>query len=295
VKLKLSQERVGEIYIFLEAVIWGFFPILALKSANSIPPLLPASLCMLLSLLLLFPLTLKKNDIKQVFRTNAFKYILASTFYVGVVFYSLVFIAGKYSHPITVSILLLLEVPATFIVLRRKEAISTLQKFGGVLVLISAFLVMFNDNALFEWSSLLIVVAVFFAPLGNYYNKQARSHISSTTFVFFRNVFTGLIIMVLSLLFEDLPTASQLKESMWFVVPNGIIVFGLSKILWVEGIHRITIGKAISLNAIFPLVTILASFAFLSKTPTVIQVFAFFPALIGVMILTKQVGPTKSQ
>lgn len=284
----LSQEQKGELYIIVEAILWGFFPILALKSFNQVPPIMSAALCQLVSMLALATPVYKTKGLKPALKKEALFPILGSTILVGVMFYALVFIASKSSDPVTISILLLFEVPATYIILRLfgKEKLSNIQMFGGALVMLSSILVLYNGSLAFRLTDLLVILGVFIAPMGNYYNKVARQYVNAYTFVFLRNLFSGIILVFLSVIFESKVDSQQIYNSLYYILPNGILVFGLSKILWVEGLHRITIGKAISLNSIFPVITMLASFIFMSYSPSLNQIVALVPGIYGVYLLT---------
>ena len=61
---------------------------------------------------------------------------------------------------------------------------------------------------------------------------------------------------------------------------------GFSKILWIEGIHRIPVGKAVSLEAINPAFTLILAYFILHEIPTKWQIFGFLPIFIGVLFVT---------
>ena len=49
----------------------------------------------------------------------------------------------------------------------------------------------------------------------------------------------------------------KVSSSLLFLVINGVLLLGVSKILWIEGIHRINVTKANALNSLGPLLTLL--------------------------------------
>jgi drug/metabolite transporter (DMT)-like permease len=71
-------------------------------------------------------------------------------------------------------------------------------------------------------------------------------------------------------------------------VCNGIFIFGLSKILWVEAIHRIPITKTISLACIQPLLTMIFAYFFLRQSATVVQLLSLVPMAVGMLLLTRR-------
>ena len=248
-----------------------------------------ACLSQLLALLVITPFALSNKTFSSIFKLRVMKYVLLSCILTGVIFYSLVFIAVKHLDPVTISILLLFELPATYIVLVLfgKEKVRMIQLVGSILVLIASVMVVYKEGLAIHSMSILVIIAVFFAPMGNYYNKVSREYVSATVFLCVRGVLSALFIFVLAIFFEGLPTKGDIYSSLYFIIPNGILVFGLSKILWVEGIYRISIGKAISLNSTFPLVTMLGSYLLLGIVPTNIQYYALVPGFLGVYLLTR--------
>jgi drug/metabolite transporter (DMT)-like permease len=68
---------------------------------------------------------------------------------------------------------------------------------------------------------------------------------------------------------------------------SGIVIFGLSKVFWLEGIFRISVTKAISLSSISPVLTICFAYFLLSEVPTLTQIVALVPAIFGIYLLTR--------
>lgn len=285
----LSRERQGELLIFLEAILWGFFPVITKLSFNNLPPIFSAASGLLLSLIFLIAVIIKENKWHELKDSRAFPAIAKTVLFLGIGFYLFVFIGTSYSTPGNVSILLLLEVFSTALImfLWGKEKLSIMELLGAFLIVSSSMIVLFPGKFELNIGDLLIAVAVFVAPIGNNYNKIARSYIGSVSILFYRNLFTGLIMMIISLVFERLPTVEQLHNSIYLLLVNGIIIFGVSKILWLEGIHRLRLSKAISISCTFPIVTMIASYFMLSTPPTKWQLIALFPAIIGVLLMTK--------
>lgn len=288
--ISLSEERKGEIYIFLETILWGLFPILAFVSLSTLGPLFSAAICQLLSMLVFLPFAIKSSTFKNIRESYVLKPVLLSTLLIGVIFYSLIFVAGKYEDPVTMAILLLFEVPATYIVLLLfgKERVRLKQAAGGFCVMFASFLAIYKDGLTFSLGGLIVLIAVFFAPMGNYYNKVAREHVAAPVFLFLRGVFSSIFLFVLAFSFEDFPGIDDISDSWFFILANGLLVFGLSKIFWIEGIYRIPINKAISINSMFPVVTMIGSYFFLDIIPRGLQVFALIPAILGVYLLTSK-------
>jgi drug/metabolite transporter (DMT)-like permease len=62
---------------------------------------------------------------------------------------------------------------------------------------------------------------------------------------------------------------------------------GLSKLLWIEGIHRISVTKASALSSMSPLLTLLFAWLLLGNVPSIFQLVSFIPMFFGVLLLSQ--------
>lgn len=85
----------------------------------------------------------------------------------------------------------------------------------------------------------------------------------------------------------------EIKEVMPILIINGIIQLGFSKILWMEGIHRISVTKATALGSIAPIITIFFAWLILREAPTSFQLFSVIPMIAGVILLGLNEKPNK--
>ncbi len=280
-------ERLGELFIILQALMWGMFPVLANKS--NLPALLSAGICTLLSVLVLAPLAFKERIKWELINIYTLINLLITTLVLGFGFTALVFMANESSDPVTISILLLGEVPATFFILTLvgHEKLSFKQMFGGLLVVASSCFVILKGSLSTAESDLLVIVAVIATPLAHYYGKQLGRALTSTQILAFRNFVAGILLILVSRYLEPLPHRVELISSLPYLLPNAILVFGISKVLWQEGIFRLTIGKAASLNSIFPIVTMVGAYILIGSKPETRQILAVFPAILGVYLVTR--------
>ncbi len=88
---------------------------------------------------------------------------------------------------------------------------------------------------------------------------------------------------------DPLPSAHDVARSLGFLAANGVLFLGLSKILWIESIHRLPITKVVSLESISPFFTLLVARVLLREQVSVFQVVGLIPILTGVFLLTKKV------
>ena len=75
-------------------------------------------------------------------------------------------------------------------------------------------------------------------------------------------------------------------KQVWFLLLlNGVVIFGISKIFWVEGIHRMSVTKANALSSLNPFITLIFAWLLLKDAPTVWQLSALAPMILGVILL----------
>jgi drug/metabolite transporter (DMT)-like permease len=72
-------------------------------------------------------------------------------------------------------------------------------------------------------------------------------------------------------------------------------MFGFVKMLWIEGIHRVSVVKANALTSTAPLFTLFFAWLILHNTPTIWQLSSFIPMFIGILLLGINKQPTKQE
>lgn len=288
--MTLSKERVGEIFIFFEAVLWGLFPVITVLSQNKLPTLISLGFSTLFSSAFFALVISYKKKWRELRNTSALKDILIATIILGILFYILFFTGLRYTSPGNASILALSEVFFSYLYFHvwRKDKLPSQHLMGAALMILGGIIIFYPNLQQFQYGDLLILSAVFIAPLGNFYQKRARSKVSSEMILFLRSSISAAVIFMLAFLFRDSFSISGFNYSLIFLLINGVLLLGLSKILWIEGIHRINVMKANALASLSPLITLLFAFLLLQKAPTVHQLLAFIPMFLGVYFLSKQ-------
>ncbi len=288
--MKLPDERIGSIMIFFEAFLWSLFPILTLLSYKTLSPLFTYSLIMLfsgLTLTLIITLRKKWHELRE---WSAIKYTLISTFFIGFLFYFLIFIGLKYTTSGNASIVALMEIFFSYIIfnLWYKEKQKGLHLLGAFLMVFGALFILFPGKILFNKGDILILIATIFPPIGNYFSQKARKIISSEMMLFLRTMVVGIIFTALSFMFSTTPSFSDFNNALPWILISSIFLFTISKILWIEGIHRIPVTKAISLSTISPVFTLFFAYLIFHDVPTLWQVLGFIPMAIGVFLILKK-------
>jgi drug/metabolite transporter (DMT)-like permease len=294
--MKIDKEAQGDLIILSEAAIWGLFPVITILAYATLSPIYTATLSIgFATLFFAIVLSIQKKW-HELLNKNAWLDIFMAALLNGVIFSSLVFIGIKQTSAGNASIVALMEVFFTFVIFRlwKKEYLSKKKCIGALLMIIGALIILFPKKTNPNIGDLIILGATAIPPLGNYYTQRARKLVSSTSIMFGRSILSIIFLLTLAHFLEIPPNKEDIIKSLNFLIINGIIIFGFSKLLWIEGIHRISISKAISLASIAPAFTMLYAFLFLKDNLSYRQIFSFFPILIGIFLLTNlKISKTK--
>lgn len=284
----LSDTRSGDLYIYISSLLWAIFPIITVLTYSTLEPLPSLAVSTLFAAAFFSGvMTLRKrwHEIKNI---TALHDILYVTLFIGVGFYFFVFMALKYTSPGNVALVALLEIFTSYILFNmwKKEEFSARHIFGSILMLCGGIIVLLPNAAIFNIGDFLMVIGVTLAPFGNYFQRRARSQVSSETIMFVRSALTAPIVFVLAFLLGQQFTYADIAGSFWFLAINGLLLLGVTKIFWIEAIHRISITRANALSSISPALTLLLAYIILGQHPTVFQLASFVPLVGGLYLLS---------
>lgn len=288
--MKLSKERQGELYIFFEAMFWGLFPVITILSYNKFSPLVSLFWSTLFAAAFFaIVLTVKKKwyEIKD---TSALKDILILTFFNGILFYLLNFFGLQNASAGNVSILLLTQILTSYIFFHvlRRDYIPKTHIIGAVLMVAGALVILLPKMQSFRGGEYLIILSTIIAPIGNFFTQKARKKVDSSCIMFIRSFVSLIFFLLLILIFNNKLSLPDLKNSYVYLIINGVFILGLSKVFWIEGIHRISVVKANSLETFSPLFALFFAWVLLGNIPTSFQLLSFIPMFFGVMLLSRQ-------
>lgn len=289
--MSLNCNRPGEAYILLSACLWSTFPVITILSFGTLSPFLSAGMSTLFAAVFFACLLTAKREWPLLLKREAWKDILLTTLCIGVAFYGLLFTGLRYTTAGNAAILSLMEVFFSFVILGlllRHEPLFTRTIIGAACMVLGALFVLLpRGTGGWHAGDVLVIAATAFAPLGNRASQRARKLVTTNVIMFLRSVISGIFLLLLAKLFEPPVAISAVFASLGFLLINGIFLLGLSKILWIEGIHRIPITRAISIESITPLLTLLVAWFVLYESPSVLQVASLVPIAAGMVLLTK--------
>jgi len=287
----MTEQRTGELLIFFQALIWGLFPVLTVLAYADVLPLTALGVSTVLSSVLFALVLTKRGKWREVLDRRAFWDVLFATLVLGILYYVLFFFGLKLTSPGNAGIIASTEVLFSFLFFHvwRRDDIPTSHIFGAVLMLLGALVVLYPSFTGLRTGDFLVLGAAFVAPFGNFFQQRARQRVSSEAILFFRSVVSGTAVLLFVYFTTGPSIFSGAKGAFWFLLLNGILVLGLGKVLWVEGIHRISVTKANALSMLSPLLTLFYAWMILHQSPTVLQLSAFVPMFLGTMLLSKKV------
>ncbi|MDP2593250.1 MAG: DMT family transporter [bacterium] len=284
----MIEERKGELYIFSGALTWSLFPIITVLSYKAVPSFISLAVSTFFASVVFFAIVLYKNKLHELKNIILWKYVLGIVLFIGVLYYVFNFYGLTKTTPGNASIIGLFEVYTSYILFHviRKEPFSFESKIGSALMILGAIIVLAPNFSKVNSGDLFILMATFVAPFGNLLQQKAKKISSTETILFLRSIIAAPIILLIAYTFRQNLEILQVKDSLIFLLINGIFILGLSKIFWLEGISRISVTKSNALSSIAPLLTLFFAWLIFKQVPTWWQVTAFVPFFLGTLLLT---------
>ena len=284
-----SRDFKGELSLTMSAFLWSFAPVFLILTFSKIQPLYTAALSTLAAAIFFALMVTICRQWHEIRITNAWKDILLTTLMNGVLFYMLLFIGTSKTTAGNAGIVMQMEVFFSMFILGlwKKEKMVFKHKIGAVLMIIGASIILFPGHLNINQGDLIILIATAFPPIGNYFTQKARKKVGPNMIMFIRSVIAGLFILLFASIFETAPSYFALSNSVFLIFINGIFLFGLPKIFWIEAIHRIPITKAISLSSVSPAFTLIFAYFILGEIPTAWQLLGLIPIIAGILFLTE--------
>lgn len=284
----MQEERKGEIYILMLTVIESWFPILSLFSIALVGAMYSFAFSICIATLVFLMLIVYKKKVPELFQKNARKDLLLTTFFINLLFI-LVFLGLQYTTAGNMAVIIFLQLLFAYLYFNilGNDRLSLMHTAGAVVMGIGALTILVPDDLSFNKGDLIILIAAAIAPFANLYQKRARSYVSSESILAFRNIVALPVLLLIAYLSEPLPTTESLLKALPYILAIGVLVFGLSKVLWIEALHRISITKISAMLALSPLFTLLFAYFALNEVPGLRQLLGMAPILIGGYLITR--------
>ncbi len=284
----MKEERKGEIYMLLLSLLESWFPIFSLFSIALVGAMFSFALSVNIATVIFISLVIYQKKLPELFQKDARTDLLLTTFFINLLFL-LAFTGLQYTTAGNMAVIIFMQLFFAYLYFNvlGDHKLSPVHTLGAVIMAVGAMLVLIPDDLSLNKGDLIIFVAAALAPFANLYQKRARSYVSSEAILAFRNIVALPFLYAIAFSVEPVPTQEKLLEAMPYILAIGILVLGLSKILYIEALHRISITKVSALLALIPLFTLVFAYFTLDEVPDLRQVLGIIPILIGGYLITK--------
>ena len=288
----MQEERKGEIYMLLLSLLESWFPIFSLFSIALVGAMFSFALSVSIATIIFVSIVIYQKKLSELFRKDARKDLLLTTFFINLLFI-LAFTGLQYTTAGNMAVIIFMQLFFAYLYFNvfGDHKLSTIHTVGAIIMAVGALLVLIPDDLSLNKGDLIIFIAAALAPFANLYQKRARTYVSSETILAFRNVVALPILFAIAFITEAVPTQAKLIEAAPYILAIGFLVLGLSKVLYIEALHRISITKVSAMLALIPLFTLIFAYFTLHEVPNLRQILGIIPILIGGYLITK---PDKS-
>ncbi|EQB40438.1 membrane protein [Sulfurimonas hongkongensis] len=276
------------------SILESWFPILSIVAISHIGALHTYAFSLFVSLFFFIFLMLKKGLFKELKNRAAYKDLLLTSFYITTLF-ALVFIGMQFTTAGNMSVIIFTQLFFSYLYFNifGKEKIDLVHSIGAFIMGLGAIIILIPDNLTFNKGDFIILVAAAIAPIANFYSKRARGYCSSITILGFRTIIALPVIAFLAWLIEPKISLEALENAFVYLLLIGLVIFGISKILWMEALYRISITKISAMIAFVPPMTLFFAFIYLDEVPGFRQMLGIIPVLIGGYLLIKPIKSKK--
>ncbi|WP_373035425.1 DMT family transporter [Sulfurimonas sp.] len=284
----MTKEREGELLMIGLSILESWFPILSIIAISHIGALHTYAFSLFVSLFFFLIIMIKKKLFVELKNTDAYKDLILTSFWITTLF-TLVFIGMQFTTAGNMSVIIFMQLFFSYLYFNvfGKEKMDFIHSIGAFIMGIGALIILIPDNMVFNKGDLIILIAAVIAPLANLYSKRARFFCSSETILGFRTIIALPVIALLAWIIEPKITLDDTQKALPQVFLIGLLIFGISKILWMEALHRISITKISAMIALVPPMTLFFAFIYLDEIPEFRQVLGIIPILVGGYLLTK--------
>lgn len=284
----MTDSQKGNTYIIIEMVLWSLFPIVSLLGLKNIASIVSLFWVNLFATLFFLILTVSRGKLFELKNKKAWYYTFGTVFLINIIYYGLFFFALDKTTPANAAIVALFEIVPSYIFFQliKKEQFHKKHVFGIMFALIGTLIVLLPKAGRVSDGDFIILLAVFFPPVGNWCQQQTRKLVSSESALFLRHLIAAPFLYILTIIFNTPVGNYDISNIFWFLLLNGIFIFGLSKIFWLEAIHRMSVTRALAIGSLSPIFTVLFAWLLLRQSPTSVQLISLPFLIVAILILT---------
>jgi len=284
-----DRQRRGEYFLLVEEFLWGWFPIVTVLSYRHLAPLWAMAITMFVATLFFAGLMLKKSCLRELAQPKAWLDLAMASLLILLLFL-LLFVGLARTTAGNAALILFLQVFFAFCYfnLGQKEKMGHDHLAGAAMMSFGALLILFPGSSGFNLGDIMVLLAAIIAPAANRYQQRARAWVGATSLLFVRNLASLPVVFLLAWLSGPAPDKTALAAAWWLLLANGLLLMGLSKLFWIEAIHRMSVTKASAMTALSPMFTLLFAYAVLGEVPGRLQLLGALPILLGGVLITRR-------
>lgn len=286
----MSREREGEILLILHSFFESWFPIVSAFSIALIGSIYSYAFTLLFAGLAFLMIMFWRGSFIQLNRRSAYLDLILSTTLITTMFL-LIFSGIKYTTAANAAVIIFMQLFFAYLYfnLLGKQPFALKQSLGATLMACGAIILLIPDELSLNRGDLLILAGSSIAPIANLYQKRARAQISSETLLAFRSIVAAPFIFLMAFINEPWNGWDAVRQALPFVLINGLLLMGISKMMWIEAIHRISITKASAMIAFIPLFTMIFAYFTRSEIPTRLDFLGALLIMGGSYWITREV------
>ncbi|SFZ97764.1 hypothetical protein MNB_SV-5-134 [hydrothermal vent metagenome] len=272
--------------VFIES----WFPILSIVAMSYVGALHTYAYALMVALVFFFVIMKKRKRFSELKNREAYKDLLLTSFWITSLF-ALIFIGIQYTTAGNMAVIMVLQLLFSYLYFNvlGKEKMSTKHIVGAAIMGVGALLILIPDDLSFNKGDLLILLAAIIAPIANLFQKRARNYCSAETILGFRTLVGLPFIGLLAYIYEAPTTYNNFMLALPYILIIGVAVYVVSKIMWIEALHRISITKVSAMMSFMPVMTLFFAYLYLGEVPEFRQMLGIIPVLIGGYLLTRPI------
>ena len=285
----MGNETRGILYAWVFAMLEGLFPILSIFILKYIGSLYAYAFSITIAMLFFISYLMIKHKLHELVKRKALYDLFMTALLINLMFV-LIFTGLRFTTAGNMSVIIIMQLFFAYLYFNvfGSEKLGTLPTIGALMMAIGGIVVVFPKNFAVNTGDLLILLAAAIAPVANVYQKRAREYVSSETILAFRNAVAIPVLLALAYFFEHTVSKAQFTKALPFILLNGILVFTLAKILWIEALHFTSITKLSAMVSLIPVFTLLFAYLIFGDIPTSRQLLGIIPVIMGSLLISQK-------
>jgi drug/metabolite transporter (DMT)-like permease len=287
----MTRAREGELFVILLCLLESWFPILSLFAIPLVGALYAYAIIVAIATVVLLTLLIQRRQLTTLATPAAQRDLLLTSLFITLLFL-FVFLGLQYTTAGNMAVILFLQLLFSYLYFNvfGAQRLTAQHSWGALLMGIGALVMLFPEEFALNRGDLLVLAGAAIAPVANLYQQRARRHVGSMTILAYRNLLALPVLGVIAWSFEPLPGSDALRQALPYLAAVALLVYVVSKILWVEALHRISITKMSAMVAVLPIFTLIFAYPVLGEVPTPRQLAGIIPILLGGWLITRPVG-----